>query len=121
MATKSVATEGDVEATASSSTASTNLKNTTGSWTAGPVAYKTYAKLRVNGREVIYEASCTFSYAGTDNSSHAAVTDSESVTLGAGTTILEHGSTSVLVDGDSETGPNGNQLAVSTSNKLKTS
>ena len=111
----STAVEGDVTATAGTSPY-TGAES--GSWTAGSVSYQSYDKLSIGGTPVIHEASCTFNFSGA-SSSGATITGSETVTLSAGSTKLQGASSSVLVDGDSETGSYGNELKVQTGAKLK--
>lgn len=93
----SVAVDGDVTATPGSITTVKDAQS--GKWTAGTISYKTYPKLKVNGKPVIHEASCTFTFSGT-NSSGATVTGSETVKLSAGTAKLQKGADKVLKDGD---------------------
>lgn len=117
MTTISVAVKGEVTATPGTNQ---NYKEAaSGKWTADTVSYETYAKLKVNGESVIYEASCTFSFSGSD-SSNKAVTGSEKVKLSAGTTKLQKGANKVLKQGDQVSDINGNKLEVNTSSKLRT-
>jgi hypothetical protein len=115
MATKSVATIGDVTATPG-----TKLypPATAGSWTAGLISYSSYPRLKSRGTNVISQATCTFSFAGTKEG--AAVAGTETVTLRAKSTVLQKGLAAVIVDGDSETGIYGNKLAAGSSEPLKT-
>ena len=112
---KSVATEGDVTATAGTTMYS---PATSGSWTAGSVTYTSYAKLNSGGAKVIHKAECTFSFSG--STGNTAVTGQETVSLEAGSTLLQKEASKVLVDGDSKTDKYGNKLQVSSSEKLKT-
>jgi hypothetical protein len=84
-----------------------------GSWTAGPIDYTSYSKLKVGGRSAIHQATCTFTFAG-----DASGTDV--VTLTAQPKKTQRGHSSVLVDGDSKTSKYGNQLKVSAAGKLHT-
>src|SRR5688500_13021295 len=74
-----VAVQGDVIATPG-----TGLPTgaDSGTWTAGPVNYQTYAKLKAGGN-VANQSSCTFTFAGV-NSSGSPVSSSSTVTLSAG-------------------------------------
>jgi hypothetical protein len=115
---KPVCCDGDVVATAGT----TPVSGSTGTWSPGPVSYKTYSHLKAGGTAVAYEASCTFSYSGTTTSAPSSpVSATEKVTLTAGSTVLQHGSSKVLLDGDTKTGPGGygNKLKVSSSRVLK--
>jgi hypothetical protein len=108
-----VAVDGDVTATPSASPAS---GADSGAWTAGPISYTTYSKLKVGGKNVIWKAKCTFSFSGKSGNSPYSTT--EDVTLTASTKKLNKSQHNVLVSGDSETGTQGNKLAVSASGKL---
>lgn len=91
-----------------------------GAWIPGPVTYSVYSKVKVNGRAVIYEAKCTFTFAGVA-SPPAPVSGTEDVTLSASSTSVNDGQNSVLLDGDNKTGNYGNQLqAVAVANPAKT-
>ena len=111
---KSVATVGDVTATAGTTMYS---PATSGSWTAGSVSYTSYDNVKSGDAKVIHKAECTFSFSG--STGNTAVSGSETVTLEAGSTLLQKGASKVLVDGDSKTGTYGNKLQVSSSEKLK--
>lgn len=117
MTAKSVAVEDEVIATPGTAPF-TGAES--GTWTAGPVSYRSYGSLTVGGINVIYEASCTFNFSGA-SSSGAAVIGSETVTLTAGSTLLQKNESGVLVNGDSATGTYGNELKVQSSGPLKTS
>jgi hypothetical protein len=117
MPSKKVAVDGEVSASPGTSP---GVPNSTGTWTAGNVSYQTYSELTVGGKQVTYEASCTFSYSGADNSSGATVTASSSVTLSAKSTVVQNGANKALVDGDSETDAYGNKLSVSAAGVLQT-
>ena len=115
---KPVCCDGDVVATPDSAP----FPGSNAKWKAGPVSYKTYSHLKVGGKAVAYEATCTFSYSGSTTSAPSSpVSGSEDITLKAGTTVLEHGSSKVLVDGQSETGKTSpsNKLEVKSSQILK--
>jgi hypothetical protein len=115
---KPVCCKGDVQPTADSNPIS---GDSSGSWTVGPagVSYKTYAHLTVGGKEVVHEASCDFNYSGVKGNS--SYTDSETVTLTAKTTVLEHGSSNVLLNAESAQGTKGtgNKLEVQSSRVVK--
>lgn len=84
-----------------------------GAWVQGPISYMSYAKLKVNGRNVIYEARCTFTFTGVGPPpTSAPVSGSENVTLSAASTAVNGGQSSVLLHGDSKIGTYGNQLQV---------
>jgi len=122
MATKPVAVQGDVSATAGTSP---YTGADSGTWTAGTVSETSYANLKSGGKEVVWKAECTFSFSGTNSSSGATVTGSEKVTLTATTKLLKKGEHSVLVDGDSKSGGGtppsfDNKLSVSAAGPLKT-
>ncbi len=108
MSTKAAVT-GDVTATPSS-VLSPKAAGGSGTWTAGTVSYSSYARLKAPA-VVIWKAECTFSFSGA-TSGGSAVTDSETVTLTAGSTVLQHGANGVLLDGDQTQGPLGNSLSV---------
>jgi len=117
-----VAVVGDVQASPAPGTNAPSENVEAGTWQAGPISYQSYNKLTIGGQPVIYEASCTFNYTGgKDVSSGSEVPPiPEIVTLTATLKKTQKGSNYVLVDGDSESGPNGNELSVNTSNKLRT-
>lgn len=111
-----VAVKGDVVAEASDSTSNTALPNAeAGSWTAGSVVEKFYPKLTIDNIEVIYEASCVFTYSGIDKSSGSALPPHvHTVKLVATAKKLMSDSDFVLVDGDTDSDDDGNSLTVST-------
>ena len=113
---KSVATIGDVLATPGT-TPFTGAE--AGVWTPGPVSHTSYAQLRSSGVPAISEATCIFSFAGTAKGG-AAVAGSETVVLRAGPTVLQRGSSGVIVHGDSATGEFGNRLAAASAEPLRT-
>ena len=107
---KPVCCKGDVKATPDSSP----FPGSDAQWQAGEVQYKTYSHLTVGGKEVAYEATCTFSYSGkTTSTPSSPVSGSEDVTLSATGTALQSGSSKVLLDGDTKQG------STSPSNKLE--
>jgi hypothetical protein len=121
MPAKAVAVEGDVTATAGTAPF-TGAES--GTWTAGAVSVTTYDDLVVGTRKVVWKATCTFSFTGA-SSSGAAVSGAETVTLTASTTLLNQSRTSVLVDGDAQTGGDAaptfdNRLSVAASGALRT-
>jgi hypothetical protein len=120
MASKKVAVDGDVTATAGTTPGIEGSAGPPG-WTAGKVSYQTYSHLTVGGKEVAYEATCTFSYSGTTTSAPATAVGPKTadVTLKAKSTVLQNGSTKVLVDGDKEEDTYGNKLSVSAGGVLK--
>ncbi|WP_420451174.1 hypothetical protein [Ilumatobacter sp.] len=102
---KNVAVVGDVTATPGTvlhtkTAIGDGSKTAAGSWTADPVSFETYPGLVLNGKPAIWKAGCVFRFTGT-NTSGSAVSETETVTLEAGTTALNPGQHSVLVDGDS--------------------
>jgi hypothetical protein len=105
-----IAVDGDVTATAGT----TDVSGYKGSWTAGSVSCVPHPKMKINGTNIIYEASCTFSYTGANNS--GSTTASETVTLSASKTTVSSNGNYVLLDGDSEEGTYGNKLEVNASN-----
>jgi hypothetical protein len=113
---ESVAVEADVKATVGAKNFSDNA---TGTWSAGTVTHKTYPKLKVGAKAVIYESSCTFSYSGADNSSGATVTGSSTVTLTATNKLTQKRANFVLVNGDSANDSFGNTLKVEATGFLK--
>jgi hypothetical protein len=102
MVTRSVTCIGDVTAAAGNVIPSENGSPIAdnGGWTAGPVTPTSYKQLTVNGAEVVYQAQCIFSFAGTK--SNSPVKASSTVTLkAAAATILQGGLSNLLRDGDS--------------------
>ncbi|AOY59394.1 hypothetical protein [Desulfococcus multivorans] len=84
-----------------------------GAWVPGPVTCTGYSTVTVNGVGVIYEARCTFTFTGVGPTPPGnPVSGTEDVTLSAGDTAVNGSQSSVLLDGDSETGSYGNQLQV---------
>jgi hypothetical protein len=118
MPAKSVATEGDVTVTLGT-TAPTGLTPPTGWAQDGDITYTTYPFFTVGGKAVIHQASCSFKYTGTD-SGGTTQTMPSSVTLTANPTVLQKGTTNVLLNGDTASDtPYGNTLTVVTTNPLK--
>ncbi len=115
-----VAVVDEVKATPGAKSPSDNVQG--GTWSAGSITHQFYPKLTIGGKPVIYEASCTFTYSGgKDSSSGADVPPtSEDVTLTATTKKTQKDESFVLVDGDSKSSANGNNLTVHTSKKLRT-
>jgi hypothetical protein len=118
---KKVAVDGEVTATPGTKPGIEGSAGPPG-WTAGPVSYETYSHLTVGGKEVAYEASCTFTYSGTTTSAPATAVGPKTadVKLSAKTTVLQSGSDKVLVDGDEEEDSYKNKLSVSAKGVLKT-
>lgn len=94
-----------------------------GAWIPGAVSYSSYDSVKSNGRAVIYEARCTFTFTGVGPPPPSnPVSGTEDVTLQAGSTSVNDSQSSVLLDGDSETGNYGNQLqVVAPANPISTS
>lgn len=119
MPLKPVAKQGDVSATAGTTVHETA---TTGSWSAGPVTPVPYAFLTIGGTPVVHEASCVFTFNGSNDSSGTPVTIGPipvTVTLTAASTTLQKGTTFVLRDGDSTQDSYGNKLEASAANNLQ--
>jgi hypothetical protein len=116
---KPVACEADIQAKADTGMMEGDVS---GTWSIVPpgLQVKTYSHLTVGGKPVAYEASCNFTYSGSTGSSATVATDS--VTLSAGTTVLENGSSKVLLDGESAKGTTSsdNKIEVTSSQILKT-
>ncbi len=105
-----IAVEGDVIATPGTTPYPPAVS---GAWIPGSVIYSSYSKVKINGRVVIYEAKCTFTFTGvTSSTPPVAVSGTEDVTLSTSRTSVNNGQNSVLLDGDSKTGNYGNQLQV---------
>jgi hypothetical protein len=115
MAAKPVTGDGDVSATAGT-TPFTGAQG--GTWAAGSVQLKTYAKLEAGGKPVVHQAECTFSFSGA-NASGAKVEGTSTVTLTEPGRPLQKGQQSVLVDGDSANDSFGNKLSVSSTRRLQ--
>lgn len=85
-----------------------------GAWVPDPITYEAYDHLTIGGLSVIYRASCTFKFI-----SNTTTKPADTVIL-SGASVLQGGQTHVLVNNDSATGNvAGNELRVSTSNKLR--
>lgn len=111
-----VAVHGDVHATVGTTLWGTA---TSGSWTAGAVTDQTYAWLTVGGTAVVHAASCVFSFSGSDGMSQV---NSPPLTVSLtppAPTVLQHGSTFVLRNGDTISDTYGNTLTVQASGILK--
>ena len=115
MALKPVAAEGDVSAQGGSTPYSPAVS---GTWTPGTVVLSKYTKLTIGGDATVWKAECSFSFTGPD-SNGVTVTGSSSVTLTAGSTKLQGGSSNVLRHGDQASDSYGNKLSVSSSRNLK--
>jgi hypothetical protein len=119
---KPVAVEGDAKATASSSPAPADQPAWQGSWSAGTPEARAYAHLSVQGRAVIHEVRCTFSFSGVDTAvspTPPPVSSSSEVVLSAGSTTLQKGLQRVLLDGDSASDTHGNRLAIEAGGHLR--
>ena len=94
-----------------------------GTWTAGEINAPGHPEFQMGEAAVISEASCVFSFQGSNSGTGAVVAGQETVTLTSGTTKLHVGQVTVLVDGDEATGDGGfgNKLTVTSSRKLATS
>lgn len=118
---KAAAVEGDTVATASAATAPSTQPTWQGAWTAGAVSETSYPKLAVEGVKVIHEARCTFSFSGGDTASNGApVSTNSTVTLRAGTTLLQKANSKVLVNGDNASDSHGNRLEIVAAGALTT-
>ncbi|MFF4911220.1 hypothetical protein ACFY2T_40875 [Streptomyces sp. NPDC001260] len=117
MATKSVARTGDVSAKAG-----TKLPEgaDSGTWTVseGNPTVTTTDLLTSDGRKVVVEATCDFSFTG--KSGNTAVTNSSTVKLEPGSRALDAGGVAPLVDGDSKQDSYGNTVSVSSDALLQT-
>jgi hypothetical protein len=119
---KAVATKADVTAEPSK-TVPKDATTGSGKWTAGAITVVEYDLLTIGGKPAISKAECTFTYAGGTqkaDSTKPYPTTTEKVTLTAGTTLLQKGASSVLVDGDSKEGSEKNKLSISANHKLTT-
>ena len=123
---KSVATAGEVSATASTGPATATVAGSAGNWTAPPpITVETDSRAKINGNAVALSAKQTFAFKG-QNASGSPVTDSSDVTLDAKPTKFKVGCKSVLVDGDTKDdsavakATPANTISVSSSLKLKT-
>ena len=114
-----VATEGDVVVTLGTVP---YQPNSTGTWSAGSVSYVSYAYLMVDGKKVISEASCGFSFSGAKNAppnDPVATPGPQSLKLAPPQpTVLQKGDAQVLRHGDTATDQWGNTLTVVTANAL---
>jgi hypothetical protein len=89
-----------------------------GTWTPGPVQCQSHAKLQIGGAATVWQATCSFAFAGA-SSSGAAISGTSSVTLTAPATKLQGAGNNVLRDGDENSDSYGNKLSVSASGKLQ--
>jgi hypothetical protein len=110
-----VARSGDVSA-AAGTTPATGADS--GTWTAGTLTLSTADLLSSDGRAVVVEAACTFSFTG--KAGNTAVTDSSTVELKPGSPALLVGGTHPLLDGDAEEDDYGNTVSVSSDAALRT-
>jgi hypothetical protein len=117
---KSVAAKDDVSATPGTAPFTGADQ---GTWTAGEINAPGHPEFQVGGAAAISEASCVFSFQGTNSGTGAVVPGQETVTLTSGTTKLHIGQVTVLVDGDEASGNGGfgNKLTVASTRKLATS
>jgi hypothetical protein len=119
MAGVAVATEGDVVVTVG--TVPYQL-NSSGTWIAGSVSYVSYAYLTVDGKKVVSEASCGFSFSGKEDAEpHKPVVTPGPQTLKLAPpqqTLLQKGDAQVLRNGDTASDQWGNTLTVVTQNPL---
>ena len=99
------------------------MSGSTGTWTASPtITETTKTKFTSDGKAVVVEASCTFSYSGNTTSSPSSpVTYSSTVTLTPQSKKLTVGGSSPLVDGDEKQDSYGNKVSVSSSAAWSTS
>ena len=115
MATKSVAREDDVSATAGTKLAT---GADSGAWTAEGVTVATTALVTSDGREVVLEATCTFTFKG--KSGNSTMTASSTLTLKPGSRTLHVGDVAPLVDGDRIQDVFDNTISVSSDALLRT-
>jgi hypothetical protein len=119
MAGLAVATEGDVVVTLGTVPYQVG---SSGLWSAGSVSYVSYAYLTVDGKKVISEASCGFSFSGKkDVEPHDPVVTPGPQSLKLSPpqpTLLQKGDAHVLRHGDTASDQWGNTLTVVTQNRL---
>ena len=120
---KSVATEGDVEATPGALPVSPAVD---GQWEkVGSVDYQTDSLLTINGTGVIFQAQCTFNFTnpkdGNGNPVLPTPDMTQQVVLVPNETKLTSGLAHLLVNGDKIEDRFGNKLEVKTGNILKIS
>jgi hypothetical protein len=84
----------------------------------GDVSVDEYAKLKLAGAPVIYQATCTFLFNGF-TSTNTAVTATSTVTLSASPTTLQAKESGVLSNGSSATDAWGNTLTAVSGGKLR--
>jgi hypothetical protein len=96
--------------------------SSTGVWSAGGVSYVSYAYLMVDGKKVISEASCGFSFSGKKDAppnDPVATPGPQTLTLAPPQqTLLQKGDAQVLRNGDTASDQWGNTLTVVTHNVL---
>ena len=121
MAGKSAAVKTDVDAVPSK-TDPEEADPGSGSWSDGEISVQTHARLKINQTEVIHQASCTFTYSGgtTGGGKSPLAPIPETVVLNAQGTKLQKGLGHVLINGDTITGPMGNELKIQATSKLNT-
>ncbi|RUN74795.1 hypothetical protein EJC47_19765 [Sphingomonas sp. TF3] len=115
MSLKPVAVEGDVSPSPGTTPYSPAVS---GAWSPGAVTYTKYDKLTVGGAKTVWQAKCTFSFAGSD-ANGVAVAGTSNLTLTAGSTKLQGGSSNVLLNGDTANDSYGNTLTVNAAGKLQ--
>lgn len=93
----------------------------TGAWVAAPVSETTTPHTRVDGRAVVVEATCTFTFTGSLKSNGAAYTTISDVTLSPASRVLRSGGDRPLVVGDSAQDTHGNRVEVTAAGTLTTS
>jgi hypothetical protein len=101
----SVAVTGEVVATPSPIT---SLGGAPGSWAAGTVVDTGYASMTIDGRPVIHQARCAFTF----TNANTGATTVANITLAASATPLQRGRSGVLRQGDVMVDAFGNSLAV---------
>jgi hypothetical protein len=103
---KGVAKVGDVSARASPSAAHPEAGS--GQWEAGPIIETVHERIRVDGKPVLQEATCVFTFIGNIGSATSVMTVTASATGLRGT------AGGVLLDGDADVDADGNRLAART-------
>ncbi len=91
---------------------------TSGTWTAGSVSVTTSDALRSDGSLAATEATCDFTFSGSNGTSPVA--GSSTVKLSPSTRAIRVGGRHPLVDGDAATDAYGNSLQVSSSASVRT-
>lgn len=117
-----VARAGDVAATASSATNYPNdaSPTATGAWTAGQVSETTVGIAGSDGARVVRQASCVFTFAGSNTQSGAPVSSTSTVTLNPSPRLLKVDGRDPLVAGDEAQDLYGNTLRVTSSASWRT-